>query len=261
MMTADRSVPLDDKTILTGADPDFIADLSEYLDVLASPVRLRILSFVGTRSRTVRQIAHEIETSYENTKKHLTKLLSLGLIRKEIGVSEDPVNQGQPVFFYSLVPGSLDHAVKNLAVFSSVTSRVDPSLTTDLATASTGILEVMGISDPLLIVTTGGQKGQQFILNEPAYRIGRMEEGWDDAHPEPAILLGDEYRSVSRVSRPHAWLKKRSGSWTIRDGPSKGGTFINGERISAEPRVVLDGDTIELAPGPLGAGLVLYSKG
>lgn len=261
MMTPDRSVPLDDKTILTGADPDFIADLSEYLDVLASPVRLRILSFVGIRSRTVRQIAHEIETSYENTKKHLTKLLSLGLIRKEIGVSEDLVNQGQPVFYYSLVPGSLDHAVKNLAVFSSVTNRVDSSLTTDLATARAGIMEAMGISDPLLIITSGGQKGQQFILNESEYRIGRVDEGWEDTHSEPAILLGEEYRSVSRVSRPHAWLKKRSGFWTIRDGPSKGGTFINCERISTEPRVILDGDTIEFAQGPLGVGFVFNSKG
>ena len=259
-MTSDRSVPLGDKTILAGADPEFISDLSEYLDVLASPVRLHILSYVGTRSRTVRQIAHEIKTSYENTKKHLTKLLSLGLIRKEIGVSDEPMNQGQPVFYYSLVPGSLDHAVRNLAAFSSVAESAAPALSPQLTSTHAQILEAMGYSVPVLIVITGTQNGHEFILKEDAYRIGRIEEEWDGMNPEPALILNDEYRSVSRVSRPHAWIRLRAGSWTITDGPSKGGTHVQGERISAEPRVLLDGDMIELSPGPLGVRLIFHSK-
>jgi len=259
MMTTDRSGPFDDKTILTGADPEFISDLSDYLDVLASPVRLNILSYVGTRSRTVRQIAHEIQTSYENTKKHLTKLLSLGLIRKEIGISDEPANQGQPVFYYALVPGSLDHAARNLAAFSSVTAQAVPALSPQLDFACAGILEAMGESGPVLIITNGTQKGQEFHLTKDGCRIGRTEEG-QDGITEPALILSDEYRSVSRVSRPHAWIRYRAGNFTIADGPSKGGIRVQGEQVSTEPRVLLDGDVIELSPGPLGASIVFFSR-
>ncbi|MDD1673640.1 MAG: hypothetical protein LUP99_04440, partial [Methanomicrobiales archaeon] len=68
------------ETLLGTGDIDFLQELSEYLDVLSSSVRLRILKLIEKKPKDARTISHEIETSYENTKKHLDKLLSIGLI-------------------------------------------------------------------------------------------------------------------------------------------------------------------------------------
>ncbi|HWQ67503.1 MAG TPA: FHA domain-containing protein [Methanospirillum sp.] len=258
-MISDKAEAPEERTILTVSDPEFISDLSEYLDVLGSQVRLHILSYVGTRSRTVRQISQEIETSYENTKKHLTRLQSLGLIRKEIGVSDEPANQGQPVFYYSLVPGGLDHTVSNLALFSSVAGKSVSGLSDRLESARVGLQGILPSAGPRLILTTGYERGRPYDLTGELVRIGRTEEGWDGSSPEPAILIPDEYRSVSRVSRPHAWLRVRSGRWTIADGTSKGGTSVNGVPVSHEPTVLRNGDLIELSPGSLGASLLFQA--
>lgn len=248
----------DDRTILTSSDPEFITELSEYLDVLASPIRLQILSFIGTKPRTVRQISHEIETSYENTKKHLTKLLSLGIIRKEIGVSDEQANQGQPVFYYMLVPDGLNHAAHNLTLFSSVAGKSNPELSKQALEAHSGLHTILP-SGPGLVIMNGSEQGRTIDLTEPIYRVGRIEDGWDGISPDPAILLNDEYRSVSRVSRPHAWVKEQAGFWTIADGNSKGGTYVNGKPVSHDPIVLQEGDRIELSPGTLGVSLAFHS--
>lgn len=258
-MRSDEPDPSENRTILTGSDPDFLSDLSEYLDVLASPVRLHILSYIGSRPRTVRQISHEIETSYENTKKHLTRLLSLGLIEKQIGVSEEPANQGQPVFFYSLIPGGLDHAVRSMALFSTVSGKTIPGFSDRLKSARAGLQGILPAAGSGLTLTNGSERGRRYDLSGEIYRIGRIEEGWDGITPEPAMLIPEEYRSVSRVSRPHAWIRKRAGQWTISEGSSKGGTTVNGIPVSQESAVLRDGDLIELSPGPLGASLIFQA--
>lgn len=259
-MVSEGSEPLDERTILSESDPEFISDLSEYLDVLASPVRLNILSYIGNRPRTAKQVSTYIKTSYQNTQKHLIQLLSLGLIRKEIGLSEEPPNQGQPIFSYSLVPGGMDHALRSLALFSSVAGKTVSEFSERLESARNGLKGIMPGAGPRIIITSGPDRGRLYDLAEEIYRVGRIEEGWDGISPEPAILIPDEYRSVSRVSRPHAWVRRLKGEWTITEGSSKGGTTVNGITVLDEPVYLRDDDLIELSPGPLGAGL-LFQKG
>jgi DNA-binding transcriptional ArsR family regulator len=242
----------DERTILTGSDQDFIADLTEYLDVLASPVRLQILSYIGVRGRTARQISYEIRTSSENTKKHLTRLQSLGLIRKEIVVSEEPGTQGQPVFYYYLIPGGLEHAVKSLVLFSSIAGSSVSAFSEQLNSVRKGLMSILPSSWPRLLITNGPEYGRLCDLTGDMYRIGRNEDEWDGILPEPAILLSDEYRSVSRISRPHAWLRAQDGRWIITEGISRGGTTVNGHLVLHEPVILKDGDRIELSPGLLG---------
>ena len=247
----------DDRTIISGNDPEFISELADYLDTLSSPVRLHILSFLGSRPRTIRQVSHEIGTSYENTKKHLTRLLTLGIIRKEIGVSQDLINHGQPVFYYSLEPGSLDRLIKSMGVFTSITSGSDPALHHQVMHATRSLSDVFPLTFPSLTLKAGPDAGRVFPLTGEMYRIGREESGWDSLVPEPAVLIQEAYRSVSRVSGPHAWVFRKGDSWLLRDGESKGGTFLNGRRISREePEVLSDGVIIELAQGPLAACLI-----
>jgi len=106
-------------TLIISDESDSLEELSEYLDVLSSSARLRILKFLEKKPRDARSIANEIETSYENTKKHLDKLLSIGVIKKEAGLGA-PTSKGiHPVWEYSLVPGGLEAIIRNLGLFSN----------------------------------------------------------------------------------------------------------------------------------------------
>ncbi len=106
-------------TIIVHEDSDSLEELSEYLDVLSSSARLRILKFLEKKPRDARAISKEIETSYENTKKHLDKLLSVGVIKKEAGLGA-PTSKGiHPVWEYSIVPGGLEAIIRNLGLFSN----------------------------------------------------------------------------------------------------------------------------------------------
>ena len=106
-------------TIVVEDTADSLDELSEYLDVLSSSARLKIVKFLEKKPRDARSISHEIETSYENTKKHLDKLMSIGVIKKEAGLGS-PTSKGiHPVWQYSLVPGGLESIIRNLGLFSN----------------------------------------------------------------------------------------------------------------------------------------------
>ncbi|HPP79258.1 FHA domain-containing protein, partial [Methanospirillum sp.] len=175
------------------------------------------------------------------------------------GVSDDPANQGQPVFYYSLIPDGLKHAAENLSLFTSVAGNINPDLSRQAMAVQTGFQQIVHISGPGILITNGPRAGEVIRLTGNLYRIGRREEGWNGTTPEPAILLDDEYRSVSRVSKPHAWLKKQAGFWTITDGKSKGGTYVNGKPIGHDPVVLTNGDRVDLSPGPLGVSMIFYA--
>ena len=98
-------------TIVVEDTAESLDELSEYLDVLSSSARLRIVKFLEKKPRDARAISHEIETSYENTKKHLDKLMSIGVIKKEAGLGA-PTSKG-------IHPG--------LAVFCSCQEALNPS--------------------------------------------------------------------------------------------------------------------------------------
>ena len=64
MNPADKS-----PTIVVEDTEDSLDELSEYLDVLSSSARLRIVKFLEKKPRDARAISHEIETSQREHKK------------------------------------------------------------------------------------------------------------------------------------------------------------------------------------------------
>ncbi len=238
-------------------DLDFLQELSEYLDVLSNSVRLKILKLVEKRPKDARTISHEIETSYENTKKHLDKLLSIGLIRKEAGVGR-PTSKGvHPVWEYSLVPGALEAVTRSLALFSNT------PLSPDHRVLSEKLLDVRGQfsqefgSFPALIVMGGEQDGTVFFIKESVAALGREDP---DAIPPPGgilVAVADSYRAVTRVSRPHARIQEEKGEYYLEDRGSTGGTFVDNTRLEKGERIKLeDGALIELARGTQGIRLL-----
>jgi len=247
-------------TIIIHEDSDSLEELSEYLDVLSSSARLRILKFLEKKPRDARSISKEIETSYENTKKHLDKLLSIGVIKKEAGLGA-PTSKGiHPVWEYSLVPGGLEAIIRNLGLFSNtrvqiVASDISHRLDDVKKTISR---EVLG-NVPAAIVLGGPDDGKVFLLKNDSVKIGRIDpENRALFDPEQDIVLSEGYSAVTRVSKPHGKIQKERDTWFIEDDGSTGGTQLNNKKIEKNVRAQLrDGDLLELSKGVSGVKLLM----
>ena len=255
MDSADKS-----PTIIVHEDSDSLEELSEYLDVLSSSARLRILKFLEKKPRDARGISQEIETSYENTKKHLDRLLSIGVIKKEAGLGA-PTSKGiHPVWEYSLVPGGLEAIIRNLGLFSNTRVQVVGSEISRRLDEVKGTLsrEVLG-NVPAAIALGGPDDGKIFLLKNDQVNIGRNDpENVSAFHPESDVVLSDGYTAVTRVSRPHGKFVREKGSWYIEDCGSTGGTQLNNRKLEKNVRApVQDGDLIELAKGLSGVKLLV----
>jgi DNA-binding transcriptional ArsR family regulator len=247
-------------TIIIHNDSDSLEELSEYLDVLSSSARLRILKFLEKKPRDARSISHEIETSYENTKKHLDKLLSIGVIKKEAGLGA-PTSKGiHPVWEYSLVPGGLEAIIRNLGLFSNTRVQI---VGTEIShrlddVKNTLSREVLG-NVPAAIVLGGPDDGKVFLLKADSASIGRIDpENPGSFDPTRDIVLSDGYSAVTRVSKPHGRVVHEKNGWYIEDSDSTGGTQLNNKRLEKNVRVLLhDGDLVELSKGVSGVKLLM----
>ena len=251
-------------TIIVHDESDSLEELSEYLDVLSSSARLRILKFLEKKPRDARAISKEIETSYENTKKHLDKLLSIGVIKKEAGLGA-PTSKGiHPVWEYSLVPGGLEAIIRNLGLFSNTRVQVMGSEIARRLDEVKGTLsrEVLG-NVPAAIVLGGPDDGKVFLLKSATISIGRNDpENPSLFNPDRDVVLSDGYTAVTRVSRPHGRFVLDTGAWNIEDAGSTGGTQLNNRKLEKNTRTPLhDGDLVELAKGVSGVKLLMIIPG
>jgi len=80
-----------------------------------------------------------------------------------------------------------------------------------------------------LMVRSGPQAGQRFVLDASLTKLGR--------HPESEISLDD----IS-VSRRHAEIERQSTEYVLRDVGSMNGTYVNQKRVDAV--VLQQGDEI-----------------
>ena len=71
------------------------------------------------------------------------------------------------------------------------------------------------------LVRSGGLKGTRLIVKTPVANIGRAD--YND------LVLPDE-----SVSTSHAKLQRREGVWVLMDLASTNGTYVDGERITAD---------------------------
>jgi hypothetical protein len=255
MNSADKS-----PTIIVHEDADSLEELSEYLDVLSSSARLRILKFIEKKPRDARAISKEIETSYENTKKHLDKLLSIGVIKKEAGLGA-PTSKGiHPVWEYSIVHGGLEAIIRNLGLFSNTQVQI---VGTEIShrldkVKNTLSKEVLG-NIPTAMILGGSDDGKAFQLKQNQIRIGRVDpENKTGLSYDDDIVLSEGYTAVTRISKPHGRFIHEKDGWFIEDCGSTGGTRVNHNRLEKNTKIMVrDGDLIELAKGISGVKLLI----
>ncbi|WAC04615.1 MAG: FHA domain-containing protein [Methanoregula sp.] len=251
-------------TLIVSDSSDSLDELSEYLEVLSSSARLRILKYLEKKPGDVRSISKEIETSYENTKKHLDKLRSIGVIRKGAGLGSSTSKGIHPVWEYSLVPGGLEAIIRNLGLFSNKKVQIlETGINTRLASVKGALSKEFMGNMPAAIVLGGAMDGQVFLLKKEKINIGRTDADAPVRENSPDdIVLSDEYTAVTRISRPHGRLMLENGTWFVEDCGSTGGTLLNNKQVGTHLRVpVQDGDLLELSRGVKGVKLLMIIPG
>ncbi len=250
-----------DRTIQASQDPGYLVEISEYLNALASPTRLQILTALENRPMDLKEITSVTKTSYENTRKHMDKLLLAGLVRKEAGLSSETMTGIHPVWKYSIARGGMEAIITNLSMFSKVPLSVPSSeLAGRLQEVRAQVGEQAGKRGACLYLASGTQEGTIIPLDTGTTSIGRADPGATRPH-DSCFELSPEYKSVSRVSRPHCRIHHGT-CWEIEDCGSTSGTFVNMKPLTAGKRYeVHDGDTIILGTGNLLARFIFLDNG
>ena len=92
-------------------------------------------------------------------------------------------------------------------------------------------LDSLGVQGPALVVRSGGGRAGEMFPLEGETTIGRS--------PDCGIFLDDV-----TVSRKHAVLRAREGTFSIEDQGSLNGTFVNRKRV--ESAQLDDGDELQV---------------
>ncbi|WP_409199908.1 FHA domain-containing protein [Methanobrevibacter sp. DSM 116169] len=95
--------------------------------------------------------------------------------------------------------------------------------------------------------------------NGEKIRIGRKDENFKTNNENievPALLKG-----VSRISKPHAWLKFENNNYYIIDNETNSKTRVNMEEIESNKEIKINnGDGIRLGSGEKGAQMIFTIK-
>lgn len=88
---------------------------------------------------------------------------------------------------------------------------------------------------PMLVIYEGELSGQRWLIEGERFLIGRGSD-CDLVLPE------------RQISRHHARIERvANGVYRIRDLQSKNRTYVNGEEVHDTPRILRDGDEIQMA--------------
>jgi len=250
------------ETVSISSDPAFLQELSEYLEVLSNPVRLKILKVIEKEPKEISEIASRIDTSYANTKKHIDQLVHIGLVRKEAGFGRETVKGIHPVWKFSLAEGGLSMLIKNLGVFSRINIPLGyGEIQGTLESVRTAVLRESGTSFPALHLIEGKGAGRTFLLKNDRVQIGRIDPDSPSKLGEGDIALPVEYVAVTRITKPHAIVSRAGAGWQIEDRGSSGGTYLNAVLIAPMHKTLLkNGDIIDLAMGEDAARFLFISN-
>lgn len=206
-------------------------ELAEALKPLANERRLKLLHYLTT-PHYLGEIASFLGISRQGARKHVERLLELGVVEKRQG--ERPSG---PVVEYVLVPQRLFALSEKFSNLGRSLPQVDEeSLSRTETMAEVGI-EQRPTSGPALALVHGLHPGRTYPLEpgQAPWTIGR--------DPEREIALEfDPY-----ASNQHAQIERADGGFEIVDTFSTNGTFVNWKSLPQGSGTALtEGDVVQV---------------
>lgn len=254
-----NTVEPEDITLENDAESGLLEELLEYLQAISNPSRLEILMLIEKGPRSVREISDQINLSYDNTKKHIEKLLGAGIIRKEPGIGKETSRGALPVWKYSLMPGGIESVIRNLNSFSNLDLKIVNDKVSETVNLLNKRISRSGGMKPYLQVLGGDDDNKLFFLISPLTRIGRETRGHMTEETEGFIALSGSYYSVTRITGTHAEIYKDGANFFFCDPGSTNGSSINHRPVMKGDRIHLsDGDIIDLGRGQTRARLIFH---
>lgn len=249
----------DSDNILDEENDVVLKELSEYLSVLGNEIRLKILKVIEKEpmdAMTIARILHgkwDMEVTIPNTKRHLKKLIGIGVVTKypvlkvDKGGEDGKKSGPKIVMCYKYVSGSFDAVLSNLNVLSGYISKADTIICIEEITRIDKTIEKIlneFSSKSKLMLLDGGDIVREYPLEKKIVQIGRI-------HPtENDISLPDTDRTVGRKQ---SRIIYESGRYYLEDIGSKNGTYLKGRqqeqfvKLKQDERKELnDGDIIRL---------------
>ena len=241
--------------------PDLTVELAKYLDVLGSTVRLKIIRLLDSNPMDIEFVSHMLWKKYgkissrENTKKHIDKLLEIGLVKKIPGIRDN-----RAVINYMLVPGAIEMITRTLSKVMKFDLELE--LNRKAKQVNKRINEELAEKHAVLRVLNGLDDGREFFLKKNLIRIGRIDpENTDDYDSENDVILSDSYEAVTRVSKPHAVIVIDNEKYYIEHCEGINSTYLWNRKLEKHRKIELNnGDMIYLAKGEKGARFVFLSK-
>lgn len=251
------------------SDLDVLKDLSKKINALSNESRLKLLVIISIVSKKPKEqrtptYANALKKSLRRyygisitevaVRNHLKILLDNGFVKKEPGASKED----RGVMNYLIVPGAIESLSRDLNILNNTILEIQEEIDSSLR-------------NPLLKVLGGADDGKIFELSKKEIRIGRKGDmDQDDEDYQGDVILSNDYRSVSRVYKPHAFLKEEKDGWYLKDNNSNGGVYVNNESESLHEKtdtdaLVLNGnqptklknnDKIKLALGKYSAEMI-----
>lgn len=225
---------------------DVIEEVAEYFSVLGNETRLKMLKLIENEAKDIRMIARilrerwDIEVAVPNTRKHLKKLIGIGVVTKYPAVRKD---DGQIVMYYRCVSGSFDAVLKNLSVLSGYGSEADTIGFEEIKKideTAKKILEEFPLKTKLVLLD-GEDVVYEYPLGEKSVRIGRIHPDKND------ISLPDTDRTVGRTQ---SRIIYESGRYYLEDIGSKNGTYLMDQQQKQFVKLE-QGERVELNDGDI----------
>lgn len=217
-------------------DVDF-AQLAEALKPLSYDKRLALLQFL-TEPHYLEEIASHLGIARQAAKKHVDKLLDIGVIEKQRGERDSG-----PVTEYLIVPQRLFELTEQFSKLGTLESETEDDGLERTQTLDAPAGGMPKAARPALAVVHGRDQGEIHRLDGPGpWTIGRDEEN-------EIVLDYDPF-----ASNRHAEVRREADGHVLVDRFATNGTYRNWEQLDR-------GDEVTLTPGDvvgIGKSLLVY---
>ncbi|WP_409199909.1 FHA domain-containing protein [Methanobrevibacter sp. DSM 116169] len=227
-------------------DSNALEDITLKMSILSSDNCMKILMIIIDKpSKKIydsTEVCNKLKENYgvsiskQATRKHLENLVFLDIIKRTEAVIERKRGK-RTVISYEAISDSLSK-------LSLIVSSLDKK--------QINFDQYIVGNKTCLTILNGKYKNKCFKLDKDEHIIGRIGDmDFESMKYENDIILPNDYKSVTRINKPHGIFNFENGIWYFTDKGSTNQSYINIRKINENNPIKLKNkDIIQLGSGP-----------